>query len=154
MSAWIADVHCAAFNLRAIAPDSVSDADVITVLTGGLPASYAPFVVTLDSTPESLFTLEYVITRLLNEEARQSCTITPTASAASGNPNDAAYRASTTQKPKNATPIERITCYRCQGKGHYARNCIAPAPSSAPPRVDNANAATTQAPARPRDEAW
>ena len=149
MSAWIADVHCAAFNLRAIAPDSVSDADVITVLTGGLPASYAPFVVTLDSTPESLFTLEYVITHLLNKEVRQSCTTTPTSGG-----DDAAYHASTMQKPKNATPIERIMCYRCQGKGHYARNCTAPAPSSAPPRVDNTNAATTQAPAHPCDEAW
>jgi hypothetical protein len=50
---------------------TVDDEDIILVLTGGLPSSYENFVVSLDSTPPSELTLEYVVTRLLNEEACQ-----------------------------------------------------------------------------------
>ena len=150
MSAWVADVRRAAYNLRAIAPSMVSDSDIISVLTGGLPSSYAPFVVTLDSTPESLLTLEYAITRLLNEEARQSC-VTPRSNAlrtAAVSNSDEALSAqdAPATKTKVATPIERITCFRCQAKGHYARTCTAPAPA---PRTEAANQARAST-----NEAW
>ena len=120
MSAWIADVRRAAFNLRAIDANSVSDNDIITVLTGGLPDSYAPFVVTLDSTPADDLTLEYVTTRLLNEEARQSAYKTIS--------DAAAYHVlQKTRSSKIPTPIERIVCHRCQTKGQWATT-RAPAP--------------------------
>ncbi|KAI0787682.1 hypothetical protein C8Q74DRAFT_1409132 [Fomes fomentarius] len=72
MSAWIADVRHAAFNLENISA-TITDEDVILVLTNGLPTSYSQLIVTLDATPPSVaLTVETVIKRLLNEESRQS----------------------------------------------------------------------------------
>ncbi|EJF59477.1 hypothetical protein DICSQDRAFT_65085, partial [Dichomitus squalens LYAD-421 SS1] len=70
MTSWIADVRRAAFRLEEI-DASISDEDRILVLTNGLPDSYSQLVVNLDSTLPSELTIDYVITRLLNEESRQ-----------------------------------------------------------------------------------
>jgi hypothetical protein len=110
--AWIAEVRSAAFRLEEIEAE-VSDEDMIMVLTRGLPDEYETFVVTLDSTPPSDFTLEYVIARLLNEESRHvtSRDDEPKALAAKG---------------QGKTPLAQITCFNCGKKGHYQFECPEP----------------------------
>lgn len=93
---------------------TVDDEDIILVLTGGLPPSYDNFVVSLDSTPPSNLTLEYVITRLLNEEARQLGTTPPKAESSERN---VAFAADVKRR------LAFITCFNCQKKGHFASDC-------------------------------
>ena len=70
MQSWIAYVHCIAHKLEDVEAEATNK-DMILVLTQGLPSSYDNFVVSLDATAASNLTLNYVISRLLNEEAHQ-----------------------------------------------------------------------------------
>ena len=110
MSAWVASVRQAAHQLRYIGAD-ITDEDITLVLLNGLPLTYEQLAVALDSTPPDDLTLEYVVTRLLNEESRQNATL-----ASSSN---TALAAAT----KLRTPLARITCFKCGQKGHYQVNC-------------------------------
>ena len=73
-------------------------------------------VVSLDATDPSLLTSEHVISRLLNEEVGQLVL-------------NCDHELQTTQKDttfyanSKKTPIERITCFKCQKKGHYQSQC-------------------------------
>jgi len=71
MESWIGEVRGLANRLKAIDVD-VSDENIIVVLTAGLPTSYAPIIISFDVLESSKLTLDFVITRLLNEEARQA----------------------------------------------------------------------------------
>jgi hypothetical protein len=53
---------------------TVSDEDMIVVLTTGLPTSYtrAPIIISFDALESSKLTIDFIITRLLNEEGRQA----------------------------------------------------------------------------------
>lgn len=114
MTSWIADVRRAARTLDEIdAP--IEDEHTILVLTNGLPDAYSQVIVSLDSTPEHELSLEHVIKRLVNEEARVAASLPPPRAP----PDDVALAAIT--KPR--TPIERITCFKCAKKGHYQRDC-------------------------------
>jgi len=96
---------------------TVTDEDMILVLTMGLPANYENFVMVLDSTPPEIFTLQYVITRLLNEESRIGFVEdTQAETVALAVHNAAAAKREGTS---------HITCYRCGQKGHYQLNCTA-----------------------------
>ena len=74
------------------------------------------FVVSLDVTDPSLLTSEHVISCLLNEEVCQLAL-------------NHDHESQTTQKDtafyanSKKTPIERITCFKCQKKGHYQSQC-------------------------------
>jgi len=57
-----------------------------------------------------LLTLNFVISRLLNQKARQGIPATDSPSVA---------MAATRVK----TPLEKITCFKCQKKGHYQSHC-------------------------------
>ena len=70
MHAWIAAMQSIIHEL-ADAGTEVSEDDIIIILTLGLPPSYKNFVITLDATPNNQFTLDLIITHLLNEESRQ-----------------------------------------------------------------------------------
>jgi hypothetical protein len=113
IQAFISEARRLANQLKDIGV-TVDDEDIILVLTGGLPASYNNFVVSLDSTPPSDLTLAYVITRLLNEEARQLGTIP---SAENSEHRNIAFAV---QAKRN---LAFITCFNCQKKGHYANDC-------------------------------
>jgi hypothetical protein len=113
IQAFISEARCLANQLKDIGV-TVDDEDIILVLTGGLPASYNNFVVSLDSTPPSDLTLAYVITRLLNEEARQLGTIPSTET------SEHRTIAFAVQAKRN---LAFITCFNCQKKGHYANDC-------------------------------
>ena len=112
---WIATVRHTAFRLTQIGVE-VSGEDFILVLTQGLPATYKTFAVSLDATDPSLLTSEHVISRLLNEEVRQLTLNRDHESHAT--PNDTAFHANAKK-----TPIKRITCFKCQKKGHYRSQC-------------------------------
>jgi hypothetical protein len=109
MQNWIATVRHTAFRLTQIGVE-VPDEDFILVLTQGLPAAYETFVVSLDATDPSLLTSEHVISRLLNEEVRQSAHD-------SNKQKDAAFHANLKR------PLDQITCYKCHKKGHYQSKC-------------------------------
>jgi len=70
IQAWVAEVRRITFQLQEVGVD-VSNEDIILALTLGLPSSYEPFIISLDTTPSDQFTLDYVIVRLTNEEAQQ-----------------------------------------------------------------------------------
>jgi hypothetical protein len=70
MASWIADVKGVVFQLSQIGV-TLPDEDTILSLTNGLPPSYGPLVLTLDSTPLEIFNLNYVIVCLRTEETRQ-----------------------------------------------------------------------------------
>ena len=71
MESWIGEVRGLANRLKAI-DINVSDEDMIVVLTAGLPITYTPIVISFDALDSSKLTLDFVITRLLNEEGRQA----------------------------------------------------------------------------------
>jgi hypothetical protein len=112
MQAWIAQVRRVAFQLQEIDVD-ISDEDLILVLTLGLPSSYENFIVSLDSTPPKELTLEHVISRLTNEEARQNIH-------GDMKSRDTALLSHTQRR---RVPLENITCFNCQEKGHYQSRC-------------------------------
>lgn len=116
MSNWIAEVRHTAFRLEQIGVE-VSDEDLVLVLTQGLPPTYENFVVSLDATDPDQLNSEHVITRLLNEEARQANTSTVTTHEPST--RDVAFFASSQKR----TPITEITCFKCGKKGHYQSQC-------------------------------
>ena len=70
MRAWIAAMGSVVHEL-ADAGTGVSEDDIIVILTLGLPPTYENFVITLDATPDNQFTLDLIITCLLNEESSQ-----------------------------------------------------------------------------------
>jgi hypothetical protein len=118
MQNFIAEARRLALQLQEIGV-TVDDEDIILVLTGGLPPIFDSFVITLDSLSPDNLTLNNVITRLLNEEARQSSTIL----------NDAAMIAHSA--PRRTRDISQITCYKCGKKGHYQSTCQEPPKESA-----------------------
>lgn len=112
MESWIGEVRSLSNRLTAINV-KVTDEDMIVVLTASLPSSYTPVVVSFDGIDPGKLTLDFVITRLLNEESRQSA---PSSSGAEVKPEDNAAMLA-----KRAGP--NITCFYCGEKGHYAINC-------------------------------
>ena len=89
---------------------------MILALTEGLPESYSTLIVTLDSIPADNLTLDIVITCLLNEEVHQ------VQAAKSESEQMEGTLAAITKKKKK--PIGEITCYNCDGKGHYQTDCL------------------------------
>ncbi|KAI5989250.1 hypothetical protein EDD15DRAFT_2107955, partial [Pisolithus albus] len=118
MQAWIAEVRRTAFQLQEV-DVSVSDEDIILVLTLGLPTSYESFVVSLDTTPPDQLTLDYVITRLMNEEAWQSHSSSVVDSESGALLTSAQNRARLGRR----VALKNITCFNCGEKGHYQSHC-------------------------------
>jgi hypothetical protein len=115
MESWIGEVRGLANRLKAIDVD-IADEDTIVVLTAGLPTSYTPVVISFDALESSKLTLEFVITRLLNEEGRQA---TPSFS-----PVDVKSEDSDTHTALHVSKIRSdVQCFYCLLKGHYASVC-------------------------------
>jgi hypothetical protein len=122
MQAWIGHIKSLAFRMEEAGID-VSDQDRILALTMGLPDAYDAVIINFDATPPEQLTLNHVITRLLNEETRQSSTVT---TGMDTQPTDEAMAA--TEKTRRtrapaANPYADVTCYFCDEKGHYKSDC-------------------------------
>lgn len=123
MSGWIGEVKAEAFEMEELGI-TVADQDIILALTMGLPRSYENLIIAFDNTPAADLTLEHVITRLLNDEIRQKTTpggtTTTSTTDTKSNNLDVAMLA---QSVKARTPIDQITCFFCDEKGHYKQDC-------------------------------
>jgi len=117
MQSWIASVRSAAFQLQLV-DFEVKDIDLIIALTSSLPPSYDSLVVALDSIPVSELTVENVITRLLNEETRQSGGVR--------HANDHLTMLASSSSRKGNARTEELRCFNCRGRGHVARVCPSP----------------------------
>lgn len=132
MQLWISRIKALAAKLRH-ANVKVDDEDVILALTMGLDSSFDPLIISLDTTPPTSLTMEFVIARLLNEETRQGVEEEKTKEVESALvarlgkswPGGAAL------KPKASAPqvVDKRSCYRCGEMGHIRAFCKAKAPA-------------------------
>ncbi|KAF8803200.1 hypothetical protein BYT27DRAFT_7226074 [Phlegmacium glaucopus] len=68
MESWIGEVQTRTRHLENI-DITVSDEDMIVILTAGLPLSYTPVIISFNALNPEKVTLNFVINCLLNEEA-------------------------------------------------------------------------------------
>ena len=123
MSAWVGRVKLMSFRLEDIGVD-VSDEDTILALTMGLDKSYDSFIISLDTTPPEQLTLDYVVSRMLNEEVRRSNTeIQGVAVKARGMPGGE-VRVKKEENVALAT-TQGDVCWRCGKPGHLKAFCTA-----------------------------
>lgn len=113
---WIAEV-CGAANRLEDAEAEASDEDLILIFTQGLPSNYNNFVILLDATALSNLTLNYVITRLLNEESCQA--VSPSTPIPVVKTKDSAFAVTSGTRHD----LHNITCFLCGLKGHYQSHC-------------------------------
>ncbi|EMD32516.1 hypothetical protein CERSUDRAFT_118558 [Gelatoporia subvermispora B] len=126
MQAWIGNIRSMAFRIGE-ADIVVSEQDQILAVTMGLPPSYDTVIIALDSTPTEQLTLERVVSRLLNEEIRQSSSGAPQSHSRSRDPGVAAATMKALirgEMPKGRL-IDRseVQCYFCDNFGHFKSEC-------------------------------
>lgn len=114
VNAWVSEVKTLALHLEQSGV-SVIDEDIILAICAGLPPIYEHFRVSIDNLSDDECSLNNIISKLLNEEMRLNQKLTPTAS-------ETAYAAVLRFKKKKR-PIEEITCFNCNGLGHYKSDC-------------------------------
>jgi len=115
MEAWIGRIQTLVLRMEHARID-VTAQDQILAMTMGLPPSYAAVIINFDATPPEQLTVNHVITRLLNEETRQSSD--PTSHSSSDNTVDEAAAAVATRRD----PTD-MACFFCDKKGHFKSNC-------------------------------
>ncbi|UYV78316.1 hypothetical protein LAZ67_16000942 [Cordylochernes scorpioides] len=96
--------------------DKIDDGDLAMVLLGGLPEDWDIVVSTICNLPDSDFTTATVKRRLLAEAERRSSNLPKDVGAMVVN---ASSRPIETEKQFKA----KVVCFKCGGKGHYAREC-------------------------------
>ncbi|KAE9396165.1 hypothetical protein BT96DRAFT_825099 [Gymnopus androsaceus JB14] len=112
MSAWIGAVKTLAFEMEE-SGSPITDLDIIIAMTLGLPVSYKNFISSLDTIPPSEFTIETVVTRLLNEEINQ-LNHSQKPNSGSADPNNVALIAAS---------ADGVVCFFCDKRGHFKSDC-------------------------------
>lgn len=120
MQSWIGDVRAQQFELGHVGV-TVTEQDMILALTMGLPSSYDGLIIVFDSTPSAELTLETVISRLINEETRQS-SLGTIRTERTIRPKDVADEAMAVTSKRHVDPAD-VTCFFCDKKGHFKSNC-------------------------------
>jgi hypothetical protein len=110
MAEWISQTRQRAYVLKQLSVP-MPDLMVILAITLGLPPSYDSLTTNLDGTPANDLKLAEIITRLVNEELRQSTSTTVKARYAKE--EDAAL----------AISPALLTCFFCDKKGHKKDTC-------------------------------
>ncbi|UYV69220.1 hypothetical protein LAZ67_6002864, partial [Cordylochernes scorpioides] len=96
--------------------DKIDDGDLAMVLLGGLPEDWDIVVSTICNLPDSDFMTATVKRRLLAEAERRSSNLPKDVGAMVVN---ASSKPIETEKQFKA----KVVCFKCGGKGHYAREC-------------------------------
>lgn len=125
MQAWIGQVSAHVFRMEQ-AGIKVDELDRILAITMGLPASYTPVIIHFDSLPADDLTLNGVISRLLNEEIRQTAdaALQPaTVPAPDVKLEEDIAMAVTGGRSKFAMNPAHVTCFLCQESGHFMAAC-------------------------------
>ncbi|KAE9407200.1 hypothetical protein BT96DRAFT_809726 [Gymnopus androsaceus JB14] len=120
MQAWIGKIRAQALEME-MAEVKVSKQDVILALTLGLPPTYNAIIIFFNAMDPEKLTINTVITRLLNEETRQSGirSHAPTPAHTNHTADDEALVVAHTSR----RPLSDITCFFCTKKGHFRSNC-------------------------------
>jgi len=117
MQQHIVKVTTMAEHLAAIGA-TVSEEDTVMTLLCSLPPDFDNLIVSLESRVDNL-TLDYVSSRLLHEEARRAET-----QQVVGEETAFVVRGKDVRgRKERAGNSGWIKCYRCQKRGHIARNC-------------------------------
>lgn len=114
MQEWISYIMGLHWELEELGI-TLGEKDVILALTTGLGSEYETLVISLDSTPSDQLTVDFVIERLLNEEARRG------------------HMAATfgeSAQTETALAVQDRTCWICGKTGHRKANCPKKKPES------------------------
>jgi hypothetical protein len=133
MVSRINSIDSYAARLKAIKVE-ISDEMIIIALVNGLPDTFDPFTISLDSVASDALTLEYVKGRLLNEHTRQAGPSNPPKVKEEPDHEENRFAMAARYKDyqaRNPSPVSSdvkqkgtsITCHRCQQKGHFASDC-------------------------------
>jgi hypothetical protein len=141
ITSWASRVKGMAFDLEDIG-GMVTDEDIMIVLTMGLNKEYDHFVASIDATPTQELTVDYVVTRMLNEETQYAdkgstyanealvANVVNTKSQTDYNKKYGGRKCWQCDKASHVrsecnVPSD-VKCGNCGGKGHTLEACLKP----------------------------
>jgi hypothetical protein len=115
----------------------MSEDDIILGITSGLPHSYDSFLISLDATADSDYTLNNIIACLVNEYQRQHQSQPHSQSNESSQPDEAML----VSGPNSRNSLAHITCFACGQKGHFQSSPNCPSHNKSSPAPEPKDAA-------------